>query len=284
MGLFSAIKHVFGGSASAGKAPPDRPEKYLFIICMNNSGSTLLERVLRDCRNAIAFPAAPDAQTNGQQFVRDYMPIPGRIDKKFRRIWTEHADILEDETRYNWPMIKKQWRIRWSRNPKFQTASTRVFLEKSPPNVLRAPMLQKSFDQSFFIIMQRNPYAVAEGIRRRTSLPLDRCTRHWIKCARKQMKNESELRRVIRLNYEDLSERSDFCREQILKLIPELDDLDIRKEIAVQAVDGRVRQPIVNYNQKQIALLSSEDFSEINAELDLAPEVMSHFGYEYIRE
>jgi hypothetical protein len=250
---------------------------------MNNSGSTVLERVLRDCRNAIAFPAEPDAQTNGQQFAREYMPIPGRIDKKFRRIWTEHTDILEDESRYNWPMIKKRWRMRWSRNPKFDIANTRVFLEKSPPNVLRAPMLQKHFENSFFILMQRNPYAVSEGIRRRTGLPLDRCIRHWIRCAKKQMQNESELRRAIRLDYEDLSERAQFCRDEIMKLIPELNDLDIGKNVAVQAIDGKVRQPIVNYNRKQIALLSKEDLSEINRHLEQAPEVMAHFGYEYIR-
>lgn len=250
---------------------------------MNNSGSTLLERILRDCQNAIAFPAKPDAQTNGQQFVREYMPIPGRIDKKFRRIWTEHAAMLEDESLYNWPAIKRRWRWKWSTNPKFDTAGTRVFLEKSPPNVLRAPMLQKHFENSFFILMQRNPYAVSEGIRRRTGLPLQRCIRHWIRCAKKQMQNERDLRRAIRLNYEDLSERAQFCRDQILKLIPDLDDLDMHKEVAVQGVEGKIRQPIVNYNYKQIGLLNSDDISAINDELDKEPEVMAHFGYEYVR-
>jgi hypothetical protein len=278
---FSAIRHAWHRQQVA--PPSDRPEKYLFIICMNNSGSTLLERVLRDCGNAIAFPAAPDAQTNGQQFVRDFMPIPGRIDKKNRRIWTEHADMLEDESLYNWPIIKQRWRWKWSTNPKFQTAGTRVFLEKSPPNVLRASMLQKHFDNSFFILMQRNPYAVSEGIRRRTKLPLNRCIRHWIRCAFKQMRNEEQLERAIRLNYEDLSERAEFCRDQILNLIPELDDLDMHKDVAVQGVEGKIRQPIVNYNAKQIALLGHEDISTINTELDKVPEVMSHFGYEYIR-
>ena len=211
------------------------------------------------------------------------MPIPGRIDKKHRRIWTEHAEMLENESLYNRPMIKQRWRLKWSGNPKFETATTRVFLEKSPPNVLRAPMLQKHFGNSFFILMQRNPYAVSEGIRRRTGLPLDRCIRHWIRCAQKQMQNERELPRAIRLNYEDLSERAQFCRDQILKIIPELDDLDMHQDVAVQGVDGKIRQPIVNYNAKQISLLTTADIAEINTELDQVPEVMEHFGYEYIR-
>jgi len=39
----------------------------------------------------------------------------------------------------------------------------------------------------------------------------------------------------------------------------------------------------VNYNQKQIALLSKEDLAEINRHLDKVPEVMAHFGHDYVR-
>lgn len=263
--------------------PADRPEKYLFIICMNNSGSTLLERMLRQCRNAVAFPATPDAQTNGQQFAREYMPIPGRMKPKCRRIWSEQADVLEDDTSYNWPMIKRKWRARWAGNPKFQTASTRVFLEKSPPNVFRATMLQREYPNSYFILMHRNPYAVVEGIRRRGKIDIKRGIRHWIHCSRKQMDNERRLKRTIRTSYEELSEKPDDCRKQIVEFVPELDDLDMRREVAVQAVDGKIRQQIVNYNPKQIALLSQADLAEINAELDRVPDVMKHFGYDYVR-
>ena len=50
----------------------------------------------------------------------------------------------------------------------------------------------------------------------------------------------------------------------------------------VHSVEGRVRQPIVNYNDKQIALLSKEDLVTINTQLKEVPELMAHFGYEYI--
>ena len=266
-------------------ARPDRAEKFLFIICMNNSGSTLLERVLSECRNAVGFPApgGPDQQVNGQGFVPEYMPIPGKIKPKCRRIWTEQAAIIEDESRYNWPKIKRRWRREWSHNPKFDTANPRVFLEKSPPNVLRASMLQKHFDNSFFILMHRNPYAVAEGIRRRAGIALERCIQHWIRCAQKQMENEKALQRAIKLSYEELSGQPDYCRQQVLNFVPELDDLDIRKEVAVQSIEGHVRQPIVNYNEKQISLLSAEDLAQINRYLGEVPEVMKHFGYDYVR-
>jgi hypothetical protein len=264
--------------------PPDRAEKFLFIICMNNSGSTLLEHVLSRCRNAVGLPppAGPDHQVNGQRFVKDYMPTPDRL--KCRRIWSEQAAILQDELRYQWSTINQVWYENWARNPKFQTANPRVLLEKSPPNIFRAAMLQKHFRNSFFILMQRNPYAVGEGIRRRANIPVERCIQHWIRCAQQQIRNGKSLHRVISLNYEDLSERPEICRQRVIDLVPELDDVDIRQEVAVHSLDGHVRQSIVNYNEKQIALLSEADLVEINRELDKVPEVMAHFGYQYIRD
>jgi Sulfotransferase family len=268
-----------------GLVPPrsDLPEKFLFIICMNNSGSTLLERVLSRCHNAVGLPApgGPDHQVNGQRFVKQYMPNPRQL--RCRRIWSEQAGILQDESRYQWPLIKERWRQEWARNPKFHTATPRVLLEKSPPNVYRASMLQKHFENSFFILMQRNPYAVAEGIRRRAKLPIERCIQHWIRCAQQQMRNEKVLHRTIKLKYEELSECPEICRQRIVGVLPELKDLDIGQDVAVHSVEGRVRQTIVNFNRKQIALLSEQDLAEINRHLDQVPEVMGHFGYQYLR-
>ena len=264
---------------------PEVEEMYLFIICMNNSGSTLLERVLKDCRNVVGFlaPGGRDEQVNGQRFVTDLMPTPGKIAVRCRRIWSEQADVLADESLYDWPRIKQRWRRKWKRNPKFRTADPRIFLEKSPANVLRAEMLQKHFPNSAFILMQRNPYAVAEGIRRRTGLPLDRCIRHWLRCAQQQMDNEKLLKAAIRLNYEDLSERAAHCREEIVKLMPGTDDLDLSTEVSVQSIEGKVRRPIVNYNEQQIARLSGDELREINGQLEEAAGIMAHFGYVFIR-
>jgi hypothetical protein len=280
MSLTGTIKRAW---SNARGSKPEIPEKYLFIICMNNSGSTLLERVLKDCRNVVGFlaPGGPDQQVNGQRFVTDLMPTPGKIEIRCRRIWSEQENILADESRYNWPAIIRRWRREWSRNPTFHTANPRIFLEKSPANVLRANMLQTHFPDASFILMQRDPYAVAEGIRRRTNLPLGRCIQHWIRCARRQVHNERTLGRVTRLNYEDLSERPDACREQLVKFLPELSDLDLRKEVSVQSIEGKVRRSIVNYNEQQIARLSAEDLNEINQHLKEVSDLVRYFGYYF---
>lgn len=261
----------------------ERAEKYLFIICMNNSGSTLLERVLSNCRNAVGFlpRSGPNEQVNGQRFVKDLMPTPQRFGA--RRVWSEHAAELEDETQYDWPRIKKRWREQWVRNPKFNSANPRVFLEKSPPNIYRAAMLQKNFSPSAFILIQRNPYAVAEGIRRRAKIDIERCIAHWIRCAQKQIENERILTNAIRLSYEDLSERPNESQKAIVDLVPDLHDVDLTHAISAHTIEGQQRQPIVNYNEKQIAQLAPNDITAINLQLEKVPEVVQRFGYDFIR-
>src|SRR3954465_7080624 len=113
MSVTGAIKRAFSSAAASN---PDVPEKYLFIICMNNSGSTLLERVLKDCRNVVGFlaPGGPDEQVKGQPFGTARTRTPGKLEIKSRRIWTEQENVLTDESRYNWPKIRQRWQREWS--------------------------------------------------------------------------------------------------------------------------------------------------------------------------
>ena len=63
--LLDAVNRIFRPYASERSS--DRTEKYLFIICMNNSGSTLLERVLSECQNAGRLSGAGRAGPAGQR-------------------------------------------------------------------------------------------------------------------------------------------------------------------------------------------------------------------------
>ena len=87
---------------------------------------------------------------------------------------------------------------------------------------------------------------------------------------------------MLRLSYEDLSQRPDDCREQLLKFMPELGEIDLQREVSVQSIEGKVRRPITNYNEQQIASLTAEDIAEIDRDLSAVPEVMAHFGYKFL--
>lgn len=258
-------------------------EKFLFIVCMNNSGSTLLERILGDCENVIGFvPTKPDKQVNGQQYALDLMPVPAKLKPKTTRVWTESSALLLDESQYDWAKIKVRWRKYWSLNPRFKTANPRIFLEKSTPNVLRAEMLQTHFDDSYFIQMVRNPYAVCEGIHRRMGYSFERCVRHWLECSKRLIYNEGVLQNTILLRYEDLSEDSQECERRVKGLLAGLEDINLRSEVTVHSIEGKKTQGIVNLNDKQIARLTEEQIKEISTLLAGSEDVVNHFGYKII--
>src|SRR5207244_12264023 len=82
---------------------------------------------------------------------------------------------------------------------------------------------------------------------------IERCIQHWILCSQQQIRNEHMLRRAITLSYEDLSERPDYCVDQVIKLVPELDDLDIRKDVAVHSLDGDRKSTRLNSSHQIIS-------------------------------
>ena len=88
--------------------------RYLFVSCMNNSGSTLLVRYLARCANSICM------EREGQSYVPHAMPGVGRLG--VQRIWSEAAKIFEDPASYDWFAVKAAWIREWSLDPKSKTA------------------------------------------------------------------------------------------------------------------------------------------------------------------
>ena len=113
--------------------------KYLFLTIPNNSGSTVLYKLFRKCRKARLLSEEGHIVYSGSG------PRPKR--SGCSRIWTEMEHIFSNPERYNWKKIKERWADDW-KNGK----DGLVFVEKSPPNVLRAEMLQKQFSNPHFIL------------------------------------------------------------------------------------------------------------------------------------
>ena len=134
--------------------PVPRPKAWLFIVGCYNSGTTLLANLLS------AHPDISVLPTEGQfltdQLTRDYEVGLGRMWHKREDLFrlTEN-DVGPDATR-----IKKEWGLRLDR-------SRAVLVEKSPPNTPRTRWLQANFENSHFLSIVRNGYAVAEGIVRK---------------------------------------------------------------------------------------------------------------------
>ena len=127
--------------------------KHLFICVPNNSGSSLVQKLLASSPTVATLPQ------EGQHVDGFAGPVPRELG--VTHFYSE-SDVFTKAESYDWPEIRRVWQLHWEGdNPK---AAIRV--EKSPPNVVRIQMLDAEFPEAHFIISWRNPYAMAEGILR----------------------------------------------------------------------------------------------------------------------
>ena len=212
--------------------------------------------------------------------------MPSPFEHKVEAVWTEKGHIFQDIINYDWPKIKEIWNNKWQLSEKWNE-NARVLIEKSPPNVLRAIMMEKIFENSYFIVMIRNPYAIAEGIRRRWGKTLQRSAKHWVESSRVQIENVEKLNNVIWFRYEKLCSRPEYVKNMIIDFIPELYDLNFNTSITgTHAINKANSTPIkiINFNTRQMGNLSKHDISVINKELIKAPDVLKYFGYKMMQE
>jgi len=107
---------------------------YLFLLALNNSGSTAFIKFLNTSPNTSLL------ERNGE----------GQWLRSVRKIMQERQLDLTQEM--PWEFIKDQYLQKWNYRSK-------IILEKSNPNLLRAKSIQKVFPGVKFIVMNRNPYA-----------------------------------------------------------------------------------------------------------------------------
>lgn len=228
---------------------------YIFILSTPFSGSTILWQLIGSSPHVSSLPIEG-------QHIEPVRPIMrGR-----------HWDATYEMP---WTQIRAEWEKVWDTNKAF-------LLEKSPPNLLRAPAIEQHFDPSYFVAMIRNPYAFCEGVSRRQDNPMDvvGAAEFWIQCARAQARNRDELERILFFTYEEFAEDPVATRDRILDFIPNLKTLDI-EEPSDHSFMGH--EPIIrNLNSIQIRRLTRSHIRAINQVLRRRPDLMEAFGYQFI--
>jgi len=256
--------------------------KHLFVVCANNSGSTLLHHLLGSCEKVVQLPRLGKHATSseGHNHAGKAMPHPGKYG--VLGLWTEKPDIFTKGKSYNWGKIKEKWYEAWT-SQAAEGLGGHILVEKSPPNVLRASLLERQFENSYFIVMTRNPYATSEGLRRRHGYRLDRCAAHYAQAMKFQVKNLKNLKNVICITYEDLCDNQKYVKKKISAFLPELSDLSFKEKLSGHhSVMGKRNMNIVNLNEVQIGNLSNIDIRTINKVLKKYKKEMNFFNYERI--
>ena len=242
---------------------------WLFLLGVNNSGTTLLESMLG------RHPGISKLPEEGQYLSRAF-PTPNQL--KVRRIWTERLDtfrkVLEDGGGMSAARLKWDWLCHYPVD-----GASRWLMEKSPPNTVRGPWLQRHFKPASFLALTRSPYAVAEGIRRREGHSIDRGARHWTIANRIMLDDLERLDRSLRLSYEDLcadpsKEMSRITR--FLGIDPYPDEF-LRESLPVHNATGEPSL-VKDFNESSLERLSADDIRTIE---DVSGDVMRRLGYAF---
>lgn len=240
---------------------------------MNNSGSTLLHRYLKECGNAVSL------RLEGQWLVPGAaMPLPW--EHGITRLWTEQPDLFEGERHYDWDVIREIWSDAWRSHPNYGAATPPVYLEKSPPNVLRAQLLQREFKPAHFLVMVRDPYAATEGVARTAECSVARAVEHWVAATRKQVENIESLHSVLWFRYEDLCRDPPAIAQRIREYLPQLSDLSFSVAIdPPPSVDPTVGSRVRDLNDRQVQNLTPRDMDTITTRLAREKPLLDYFGY-----
>ena len=263
---------------------------HLFVICPNDSGSSFLAGALEASRAVWRLPQ------EGQKMHGYAGPLPWRPHGPDQWIpgllWAAEQrwiDLFSDPREHDWPRTRKAWYFH-----AFATdARASVFVTKSPSHLLCVEQLVRHFRNARFLFMVRNPYAVCEGICRyyRTSFPRRyrrqfeeqgrslpaAAATHAANCLARQRRNlEAWGDRGVFFTYERMCADPVGVADGIRSLAPQLEDLDLRRRLAVKGYD----EMLADMNPRHLARLDAGEVAAFSRVFRTHRDTLAWFGYD----
>lgn len=240
---------------------------WLFILGVNNSGTTILANILGTHPDIRTLPA------EGQQLTTAF-PRPDLLG--VGRLWSSRMDIFrwsEDHDPRPALRAKKDWAGLYSKH-------MGMLLEKSPPNTVRSLWLQRNFTPSRFIAITRSPYAVCEGIRRRKKYSIQQAALHWNVANNCLIVDLKKIENHLLIKYEDFVADPKKILANIEVFLELKSPFEVYEAMNVRAhsIEGTTHG-LQNLNDASIENLSLVDIQEIN---NTCGELMQQLGYSLI--
>ncbi|MCO4773813.1 MAG: sulfotransferase [Deltaproteobacteria bacterium] len=180
--------------------------RYVFVGGLHRSGTSLVARWLGSHPEATSFEETGVWEDEGQH-VQDVL-LPARLlggpglfahhpAARGARVTASRAEFLRARLLASWEPL-------WDR-------SAPVRIAKSPPNLLRGPLLQQLFPGAALVVVRRHPIAVALATRRMSrrlrNLDLVEGIEHWLVAHEWLEKQCSELETFVGLDLAEIIAR-----------------------------------------------------------------------------
>ena len=270
--------------SGAGRDLDNTVTTHLFAVCPNNSGSTFLEHALATCRAAWSLPREGKRMLGYAGPTTFRPPLPG--EPKPGLIWSARRhwiDRFADPRSYDWPRNRKAWYFQASA----QDPGAPVFVTKSPPFLLLVDQLLRHFRNAKFLFMVRNPYAICEGICRNYRSQFvaqersleEEAALHVVRCLAWQRRNVRTYGDCsVFFTYEAMCAEPEQVAQRIRALVPELDDLNLRRRLPVK--DNTYDAMLTDMNARQIARLDTSQIAVFNRVFREHRDALDYFGYD----
>jgi len=252
--------------------------KYVFIMTPNNSGSHVLAHVLSSSPKVSALPGFEGL------FFKDFgKPPTENVSPKKAFMFTSIEQELRSLSIDRMMEVKNVWDKEWN---KFWDRPIKI--EKSPPLICAHRVYPKVFPNYKYIVMYRNPFAVAEGMMRVVKeksgeiiTPLE-AIMHSVRVLQicDEIVKEHPYN-TISFSYEEFTENPEIYATELLNFIPDLESLTIQKEYFIKR---KYKSKIYNMNQEQINRLSDKDLLTMKEYLEnkkLEEKDLSSFIFKY---
>ena len=199
----------------------------VFVGGLHRSGTTALTKALCEHPDVSGLSRTGVVEDEGQHLQSVYPSAreyggPGKFALHRDAHLTEESDLVSSA---NAVALMKQWAPYWD-------PEASLWVEKSPPNLIRTRFLQALFPDAQFVMIVRHPIVVALATSKWARFTsVDRLVEHWLRAHEVLVEDASHVRRLHIVYYEDLI---DNPREELQKVAR---FLSLNGEIPAQSLD-----------------------------------------------
>ena len=237
-----------------------KKNQHLFILSPPFCGSTLLTEILSTSKNL---------SCNNNIGLKEGQHLPETHSLLFTQ------DRWDPNKKINWLIIKSIWNKYWDR-------SKDILLEKSPPNICRAEIINEVFNNSKYICLIRNPYAQIQSNIRRYNTDISDATEKYISYLKYQKNNLEKLSNTLLISYEELADNPIKTKEKIISFIPQLSDINIDLKFKAHNMRMKKEMGIINLNNDSISALNKNQIDSINSSLKKHQDLIEFFNYSLL--
>jgi hypothetical protein len=178
---------------------PAAGARLVFIGGLHRSGTTLLADLLGEHPDVSSLRETGVIKDEGQ-FLQDVYPRGSASGGPGRFAHGQRAHLIESDAG---DAAGARQRLLASWTPYWDTTRP-VWVEKSPPNLIRFRYLQQIFPDATFVAIVRHPVAVAYATQKWSKGSIARLIRHWVHAHEQFEADRPQVRKLVFVRYEDL--------------------------------------------------------------------------------